>query len=265
MTRAADMPAAISEAWPIIVLARPQMGENIGAAARAMRNFGLTGLRLLEPRDAWPNPKAYAVASGADNVLDQARLEWTLTAALADTTYVIAATARPRFMEKPVLGPRSAANRVRALIAAGEKPAVLFGPEANGLTSEEVARADAILTFPVNPGAASLNLAQAIMLFCFAYGEARQDGDIPPWFRESHAPPASHEDLEALFTHLEDQLTIGRFFHPPDKEALMKQHLRALFLRAQLTAQEVQTLRGVIKALTLGRGGRKLQPERDLP
>ncbi len=265
MTRAADMPAAIAEAWPVIVLARPQMGENIGACARAMRNFGLTGLRLLDPRDGWPNPKAYAVASGADVVLDGAALEWTLEAALADTTYVIAATARPRFMEKPVLGPRAAAERVRALLAAGERPAVLFGPEANGLTSDEVARADAILTYPVNPGAASLNLAQAVMLFCFAYGEARQIGDIPVWFRASHAPPAAHEELEGLFSHLEEELTLGRFFHPPDKESLMKQHLRALFLRAQLTAQEVQTLRGVIKALTVGRGGRKLQPERDLP
>lgn len=265
MTRAADMPAPIAEAWPIIVLARPQMGENIGACARAMRNFGLMGLRLIEPRDRWPNPKAYAVASGADAVLDAAMLEWSLDGALADTTYLIAATARPRFMEKPVLGPRAAAQRVRALIAAGERPAILFGPEANGLTSDEVARADAIMTYPVNPGAASLNLAQAVMLFCFAFGEARQQGDIPPWFRASQGPPASHDDLEGLFRHLEEQLTIGRFFHPPDKESLMKQHLRALFLRAQLTAQEVQTLRGVIKALTIGRGGRKLQPERDLP
>lgn len=256
--RAPDMPVGLAEAWPAIILVRPQMGENIGAAARAMLNFGLCGLRLVEPRDRWPNPKAQLVASGADRVLEAARVEWTLEAALADCTYVLAATARPRDLEKPVLGPRQAAEQLRAMLAAGERPAVMFGPEANGLATEEVARADAILTYPVNPGFASLNLAQAVMVFSFAYGEARQAGQVPPWFRPEPNPPAPQEELEGFFQHLDEELVRGRFFHPPAKAPLMRQHLRALFLRARPTEQEVRTLRGVIRALTVGRGGRKL-------
>jgi tRNA/rRNA methyltransferase len=258
MTRAPDMPPPIAEPWPAIVLVRPQMGENIGAVARAMLNFGLTGLRLVDPRDRWPNPKAYPVASGADAVLDAASVHWTLEEAVADATLVIATTARPRHMEKPVWGPREAALKIRAAIAAGEKPVVLFGAEANGLSSDEVARADVILTYPVNPAFASMNLANAAAVFAFAYGEARQAGETPPWFRDSESPPATHAELEGLFQHFERELTRGRFYHPPDKEGLMKQNLRAPYLRARLTQQEVQTLRGVIKALTVGRGGRKL-------
>lgn len=257
--RAADMPPPVDEAWPAVVLVRPQMGENIGACARAMLNFGLTNLRLVEPRDRWPNPKAYPAASGADRLLDAAKVEWTLEAALADCTYVYAATARPRELEKPVLGPKQAALQVRAQIAAGERPALLFGPEANGLSTDEVARADAIVTYPVNPGFASLNLAQAVMVLSFCLGEARQSEDIPVWFRGALSPPATQEELEGFFQHLDEELVRGRFFHPPDKAPLMRQHLRAMFLRAQLTDQEVRTLRGVIRALTVGRGGRKLQ------
>ncbi|MBI1185814.1 MAG: RNA methyltransferase [Alphaproteobacteria bacterium] len=257
MTRAPDMPAPIEEDWPAIVLVRPQMGENIGAVARAMLNFGLAGLRLVEPRDVWPNPKAFAVASGADRVLERARLEWRLDDALADVTFVAAATARPRRMEKPVWGPREAARRLRAAVAAGERPALLFGPEAAGLENEEIARADAIVTYPVNPGFPSINLANAAALFAFAYGETRQETDLPAWFAAAPSPPASQADLDGLFQHLEEELDRGRFFHPPDKTALMRHNLRAPFLRAHLTKQEAQTLRGVIKALTIGRGGRK--------
>lgn len=250
------MPPPIEEAWPGIVLVRPQMGENIGAVSRVMLNFGLTGLRLVEPRDAWPNPKAFAVASGADKVLNAARVEWRFEDAVADATLVIAATARPREMEKPVWGAREAAANLRAAAAAGERPLVVFGPEAAGLANEEVARADALMSYPVNPGFPSLNLANAVALFCFAYGEARQGADAPSWFAPVSAP-ATQGELEALFQHLERELDHGRFFHPPDKTPLMKQNLRALFLRAHLTQQEAQTLRGVIKALTIGRGGRK--------
>lgn len=257
MTRAADMPPPIEDPWPAIVLVRPQMGENIGAVARAMLNFGLTSLRLVDPRDRWPNPKAYPVASGADRVLDAARVEWNLEDAIADTTFVVATTARPRYMEKPVWGPREAAAKLRAAIAAGERPAVLFGAEANGLTSDEVARADVILTYPVNPAFASLNLANAVSVFAYSYGEARQAADTPAWFRAGQGPAATKAELEGLFGHLEAELDHGRFFHPPDKASLMKHNLRALFLRASLSQQETQTLRGVIKALTVGRGGRK--------
>jgi tRNA/rRNA methyltransferase len=152
MTRARNMPPPIEEEWPAICLVRPQMGENIGAAARVMLNFGLVSLRLVSPRDRWPNPKADVVAVGADQVLKRAKVEWKLEDALADATLVLAATARPRGMEKPVWGPRVAAANLRAAIAAGERPVVMFGPEAAGLESDEVAKADAILTLPVNPG-----------------------------------------------------------------------------------------------------------------
>ncbi|MGE3251001.1 MAG: RNA methyltransferase [Hyphomonadaceae bacterium] len=256
MTRAPHMPPPIEEVWPAIVLVRPQMGENIGAVARCMLNFGLAGLRLVEPRDAWPNPKAFAVASGADKVLHQARLEWSFEDAVADATFVLAATARPREMEKPVWGPREAAGKLRAAIAAGERPVVVFGPEASGLTNEEISRADALVTYPVNPGFPSINLANSVALFAFAMGEARQARDAPEWF-PAIGPPATQAEIEALFAHLETELERGRFFHPPDKTPLMKHNLRAPFLRARLTHQEVQTLRGVIKALTIGRGGRK--------
>lgn len=251
------MPPAIAEEWPAIVLARPQMGENIGAVARAMLNFGLTSLRLVEPRDAWPNPKAFAVASGADRVLEAAKVEWRLEDALTDATLVLAATARPRELEKPVWGPREAALKIRAALAAGERPLVLFGPESAGLETEEVARADAILTLPVNPGFASLNLANAVAVFAFAYAEARQEHDLPSWFRDRESPPATQAELDALFDHLERELEHGRFFHPLDKAPLMKRNIRTLFQRARLSQQETQTLRGIIKALVIGRGGRK--------
>lgn len=258
MTRAPNMPAPIEEEWPAICLVRPQMGENIGAVARAMLNFGLVSLRLVAPRDRWPNPKAEVVAVGADRVLKGARVEWTLEEALADATLVLAATARPRGLEKPVWGARQAALNLRAAIAQGERPVVMFGPEAAGLETEEVARADAIVTLPVNPGFASLNLANAAAIISFAYAEARQAHDLPVWFRDLDSPPATQDELEAMFLHLEQELERGRFFHPLDKAPLMKRNLRAIFLRARLTHQETQTMRGVIKALTIGRGGRKL-------
>jgi tRNA/rRNA methyltransferase len=257
MTRARDMPAPIAEAWPAIVLVRPQMGENIGAAARAMMNFGLVSMRLVDPRDRWPNPKATAVAAGADAVLEAARVEWSVEDAVADATLVVAATARPRSMEKPVWGPRTCAQTLRAAIARGEKPVVLFGAEATGLTSEEVSRADAIVTFPVNPAFASVNLSTSVGIFAFAYAEARQETDAPSWFSDTHDVPAEHAELEGFFQHLETELGRGRFYHPPDKTPLMRQNLRNTFLKARLTAQEVRTLRGMLKALTIGRGGRK--------
>ncbi len=265
MTRAADMPAPIAEAWPAVVLVRPQKAENIGAAARAMLNFGLAGLRLVDPRERWPDPRAYPVASGADAVLDAARLDWRLEDAVSECTLVLAATARPRGLEKPVWGPRQAAAALREAVAAGQRPCVVFGPEAHGLTSEEVSRADAILTYPVNPGFASLNLAQAVAVFAFAYGEARQAQAAPAWFADGTGAPAAQAELDGFFAHLEAELSHGRFFHPPEKTPLMRQHIRSLFQRARLTEQEVRTLRGMIKALVSGRGGRKLDQVQEKP
>lgn len=261
MTRARNMPPPIEEEWPAICLVRPQLGENIGAVARVLLNFGLISLRLVAPRDRWPNPKAEQVAVGADRVLSGARVEWRTQDALADATLVVAATARPRGLQKPVWGARETALNLRAAIAAGERPVVMFGPEAAGLETDDVARADAILTLPVNPGFASLNLANAVAVFAHAYAEARQEHSLPPWFRDQQSPPATQAELDAMFAHLEDELARGRFFHPPDKAPLMKRNLRAAFLRARLTVQEVRTMRGVIKALTIGRGGRKREDE----
>ncbi len=258
MTRAPNMPPPIEEAWPAICLVRPQMGENIGAAARAMLNFGLVSMRLVAPRDRWPNPKAEIVAVGADKVLGPARVEWRIEDALSDATLVVAATARPRGLEKPVWGARETALKLRSAIAAGEKPVVMFGPEAAGLETDEVARADAIMTLPVNPGFASLNLANAVSIFAYAYAEARQEKDLPPWFLDLQDPPATQAEFEALMAHLEGELERGRFYHPPDKAPVMKRNIRTALLRARFTDQEVKTLRGVIKALTIGRGGRKL-------
>ncbi len=251
------MPPSIEDVWPAVCLIRPQMGENIGAVARVLLNFGLVSLRLVAPRDRWPNPKAEQVAVGADQVLKAAQVEWKIEDALADATLVLAATARPRGLEKPVWGPREAAAKLRGAIAAGERPVVMFGPEASGMETDEIARADAILTLPVNPGFASLNLANAVAVFAYAYAEARQESETPPWFRAPDSPPATQEELDAMFLHLEQELEHGRFFHPLDKAPLMKRNLRSLFMRTRLTQQEVQTLRGVIKALTIGRGGRK--------
>lgn len=252
------MPAPVEDAWPAIVLVRPQMGENIGSVARVMLNFGLTNLRLVEPRDRWPNPKAQVVAAGADQVLEGARVEWRLEDALADCTHVLAATARPRELEMPVQSAREAAESLRAAVLAGARPAVIFGAEAGGLTNDEIARADAILTYPVNPGFASLNLAQAVAVFCFSYGEARQAENLPSWFADPLSPQATHAEMEEFFVHLDDELVRGRFFHPPEKAPLTRQHIRLLFQRAKPSVQEVRTLRGMIKALTIGRGGRKL-------
>ena len=141
-------------------------------------------------------------------------------------------------------------------VAAGERPVVMFGPEASGMETDEVARADAILTLPVNPGFASLNLANAVAVFAYAYAEARQETEAPVWFQGDN-PPATQEELDGMFAHLEQELEHGRFFHPMDKAPLMRRNLRSLFMRTRLTQQEVQTMRGVIKALTIGRGGRK--------
>lgn len=251
------MPAPIEHAWPAFCLVRPQMGENIGAVARVMLNFGLVNMRIVEPRDRWPNPKAQMVASGADRVLDAARVEWTLADALEDSTLVIASTARPRDMEKPVWSAREAAANVHAAIAAGERPVILFGAEATGLNSDEVARADAIVTLPVNPGFASLNLANAAAVIAFAIGEARAEGAAPSWFQDTHSPPATQNDIDGLIGHFETELEYGRFYHPPEKAPLMRQNLRNIFMKARLTEQEVRTMRGVIKALVVGRGGRK--------
>lgn len=233
---------------PLIVLVRPQMGENIGAAARAMLNFGLAHLRLVAPRDGWPNPAATAMASGASVVLDHAGLFADLPAALADCDYVYATTARARGLIKPVLTPETAMAEARAMIGAGKKVAFLFGPERTGLENEDVARANAIVTVPVNPEFFSLNLAQCVLLS--AYEWMRQGSEAPGQRLElAGADLATGIEIEKLGDHFEQRLEDAGFYHPPEKVPSMKLNLRNMFSRWGMTRSEVQTLHGILRQL----------------
>lgn len=238
---------------PAIVLVEPQLGENIGTAARAMANFGLGRLLLVNPRDGWPNEAARKAASGADWIVDGATVFGSIEEAVAGTGLVLATTARPRGMTKPVDGPEEAVARLAGRMQAGEEVAVLFGRERWGLTNDEVALADRILTYPVNPAFASLNIAQAVLLFGYEwfrqtgagdgrFGRVGNESDIPPLARK--------DDLYRLFEHLESELDAGGFLKPPEKRPRMVNALRNLLHRAALTDQDVRTLRGVIVSLT---------------
>ncbi|GGH25148.1 tRNA/rRNA methyltransferase [Cribrihabitans marinus] len=233
---------------PALVLVRPQMGENIGAAARAMWNFGLDRMRIVAPRDGWPNPAAVAMSSGAGRLLDEARLSDKLADAVGDCSYVYATTARGRGLTKPVLSPERAMADAAARIAAGEKVAVLFGPERAGLENEDVARANAIISVPVNPEFASLNLAQCVLLVSYewmrAAGEVVHEADVP-----AKGDWASAIEIEKLATHYEDRLGEAGFFYPPEKAEGMKINLRNLWSRMRLTRADVQMLHGVMRQM----------------
>ncbi len=239
---------------PIVVLVEPQLGENIGAAARAMANFGLSRLRLVAPRQAWPNAKARIMAAGADRILDGAELYDSLEAAIADCTFVVAATARAHDQAKPVVGAAEAAALLAPRIATGELAAVVFGRERNGLENDEVALADRILTLPVNPAFASLNLAQAVAIVAYEWFKLASDAKLPFAMPEKSAP-APKEQLLAFFASLERELEKVEFFRPPDKRDTMQINLRNIFTRMQPTRQDMQTLHGVIMAIAEGRKG----------
>ncbi len=234
---------------PAIVLVRPQLGENIGTASRAMLNFGLSDLRLVAPRDGWPSDRARAAASGADLVIDRAHLFASSEEAVADLDFVIATTARTRDMVKPVLTPEAAAAKLREAIAAGGRAGVMFGPERTGLENDEVVLADALLMVPVNPAFASLNLAQAVLLVGYEWFKA---GDRTAAERIDYLQtrPATKEELLGFFEHLERELDRFGFLKPPEKRPSMVRNLRNLFQRAAMTEQEVRTMRGVVAALT---------------
>ncbi|MCB1361847.1 MAG: RNA methyltransferase [Rhodobacter sp.] len=239
-------------ASPLIVLTRPQMGENIGAAARAMLNFGLEHMRLVAPRDGWPNPAAVAMASGASPVLENAGVFADVAAAVADCDYVYATTARARGLVKPVLTPETAMAEARAMVAAGKRVAVLFGPERAGLENEDVAEANAIITVPVNPGFYSLNLAQCVLLT--AYEWMRQGTEAPGARLElAGTDLASAVEIEKLGDHFEEKLDAARFFFPPEKAPGMKLNLRNMLKRWGMTRSEVQTLHGILRQLVRGR------------
>jgi tRNA/rRNA methyltransferase len=232
---------------PAIILVRPQLGENIGKAARAMLNFGLTEMRLVAPRDGWPNPAAGPAASGADRILDEAKVYDTVEEAVADCTHVYAATVRDRDMPKPVVTPREMAAQMRAELSAGAVPAILFGPERPGLTNDDVVLADTVLTVPVNPGFGSLNLAQAVILAAY---EFHIHSDETPAYQPSHAEGvASKETLLGLMEHMETELDKRGYFRSEDRRDPLRRTLRNLVQNAAFSHQEVQTMRGIIKSL----------------
>jgi tRNA/rRNA methyltransferase len=244
----ADLPG------PIVILVEPQLGENIGAAARAMGNFGLKRLRLVKPRQGWPNPKAQVMAAGADAVLESAQLFETVEAAIADCTMVLAATARAHDQAKPVVGADEAARLMAEDLGRGEQVAILFGRERNGLENEEVALADRIITLPVNPAFASLNLAQAVVIIGYEYFKHATGGALP-FVMPTKSPRAGKQQLAAFFATLERELEKVEFFRPPEKRATMTINLRNIFNRMNPTQQDVQTLHGVVTALVEGRKG----------
>ena len=232
---------------PAIILVSPQMGENIGAAARVMANFALSDLRLVAPRDGWPNPAAETMSAGAFPDHVTARVFDTLEDAIADCTTVIATTARPRGIER--------------LRVANGQTAVLFGAEKSGLSNEAVTLCDAILTYPVSVEFSSLNLAQSVAVLAHAWRDGF-DGDTPNTRNIADAP-ATRDELVGMMQHFEDELDRAGFFFPDVKKPVMVQNLRNTFTRANWTSQEVRTFRGAIKALAIGRGKARITREKE--
>lgn len=253
--------SAVAEAppLPVVILVDPQLGENIGTAARAMLNCGLSDLRIVRPRDGWPNEKAVSASSGALERMPPVEIFDTLPAALTDLHYVYATTARPREMVKPVFTPRAAAQDIRGKQAQGLKIGILFGAERMGLTSDDVAQAHAIITAPLNPGFSSLNLAQGVLLVAHEWWSAQAAGDGADSPAGSLLPigdsrPATHKEFEDMLTRLESELDTHHFFRNPDMRPTMLRNIRSLFTRAQPTEQEIRTFHGIITALTGGKG-----------
>ena len=237
---------------PVIVLVRPQLGENIGKAARAMLNFGLLDLRLVSPRDGWPNPQAGPAASGADVVLERAQVFETVAEAVADCAHVYATTVRKRGVTKPVVAPEEAA---RAIHAGPERSAILFGPERSGLETDDVAVARTIITVPINPEFGSLNLAQAVILVAYEWSKHVPTGVeggvgalVQPSVTEIQ-PPAPQDELDGMIAQLDGMLEAANFFFPPHRVHVTKRTLRTLLTKPGWSSQEVRTVRGVLSAL----------------
>ena len=243
---------------PTVILAHPQLGENIGAAARAMANFGLSELRLVNPRDGWPSDSARAAAAKADHVIDGAKVFDSLPEALADLHFVYATTARGREMFKPVRSPEYAAKILRERRQKGERVGLLFGREKWGLESAEIALADEIITFPVNPAFASVNLAQSVLITAYEWMKSA-GGDLP--ISDPPRQAATKKDLFHLFDHLEEALAAKDYFRPPHKKATMVENLRTILQKADLSKPEIHALRGVIAAFE----ERKKRPRKARP
>jgi tRNA/rRNA methyltransferase len=237
---------------PVVILHAPQLAENIGAVARVMANFGLSELRLVAPRDGWPQPRAWASASGADWPLDGAKVFERLEEAVADLRLLLATTARPRETQLPVMTPRDAAARLHEGVARGWPVGLLFGGERAGLETQDIALAQGIVTVPVDDRFRSLNLAQAVALCAYEWRVAEAAG--PPAAFDDDTPPADGAAMLGLYEHLEGELDAAGFFHPPEKRPSMIRNLRSALSRSQMTDQEVRTFRGVVTALSRGRG-----------
>ncbi|PNU06178.1 rRNA methyltransferase [Novosphingobium guangzhouense] len=232
---------------PVIVLVRPQLGENIGKAARAMLNFGLTEMRLVSPRDGWPNPSAGPAAAGADDVLENAEVFETLAEAVHDCANVYATTVRKRGVTKPVVTPEEAAREVYATAQnTGARSAYVFGPERSGLETDDVALARAILTVPINPEFASLNLAQAVILCAYEWSKG---ANLAQPTVEDLLPPAPQDELEGMISQFEKVLEPTRYFYPESRAAATRRTLRNMLTKPGWNSLEVRTMRGVLSAL----------------
>ena len=236
---------------PAIILVEPQLAENIGMAARAMANFGLSELRLVTPRNGWPKKGSHSAASGATHILDRAKVYESAREAIADLNYVLATTRRERGQMKRVLGPEEALHDAYRRIGAGEGVGILFGRERTGLENDEISLADAIVTFPVDPAFASLNLAQAVLLVSYEWFKIAARGAMP-FAGDRRTPPASREMVVSFFAYLEAELDEVNFY-PADKKPTMTRNMRDIFHRMELTEQDVRTLRGAVRALAEGR------------
>src|SRR6267154_2448069 len=246
--------SGVTLAGPVVILVEPQLGENIGMAARAMGNFALTRLRIVNPRDGWPNPGAQRAAAGADHILDKVELFDTVQQAVADCTLLFATTARAHDQAKPVIGPQQAAQQIVGEIAARGQAAILFGRERAGLLNEEVALSDRIITFPVNPAFASLNLAQAVLLLGYEWFKLAT-ADALPFAMPERSERASQHQMQAFFDNLVRELDRVEFLRPAEKRETMLVNLRNIFSRMEPTKQDMHTLHGVVMAIAEGRKG----------
>nr|WP_294846550.1 RNA methyltransferase [uncultured Sphingomonas sp.] len=233
---------------PVIVLVHPQLGQNIGKAARAMLNFGLTEMRLVAPRDGWPNPEAGPAASGADIVLEQAKVFATTADAVADCSQIYASTVRRRDLVMPVVGPDEMASQIRA---SGGRSAILFGPERSGLETADVALSTSIVTVPINPEFGSLNLAQAVILL--AYEWSRGEALVQPTQRDDAEPPAPHAEVESLIARFDRELDASGYFYPPERTEATRTTIRTILTKPKWSSREVKAMHGMIRAMTTRR------------
>lgn len=252
-------PASLTDS-PAVILVRPQLGENIGMAARAMANFALTEMRLVAPRDAWPSKEAYAAASGATAILDKARVFESVKEAVSDLRYVYATTARARDSIKEVLSPHSAVQGMYSHIADKNRCGIMFGPENVGLNNDDIAFSDSLIMAPVNPDFASLNLAQAVLIVGYEWfknsniqtlgRKTEFDGPVHEGLQMQRTRPATRAEITGFLEHLEKELDASGFLRPPEKRPQMVRNIRNMFLRMGASEQEVRTLRGIVSSLT---------------